>query len=68
MRTGRRLCRVIVADPDPDGLTPRSVITYRDIHRARLQARTIAEFGGRAEIHTPDEHGLYSCLEVHEPG
>jgi hypothetical protein len=61
------MCRVVVEGLDPQGRPWRSVITYADLQRARLQARTIAEFGRRAELHRADDAGAYSCLEVHEP-
>jgi hypothetical protein len=58
---------VISEELDREGMPRRSVISFADLQRARLQARMIAESGRRAEIHYVDNDGSYSSLEVHEP-
>jgi hypothetical protein len=58
---------VISEELDREGMPRRSVISFADLARARLQARMIAESGRRAEIHYADNDGSYSFLEAHEP-
>ena len=67
MRTGLQPYRVISEELDGEGMPRRSVISFADLQRARLQARMIAESGRRAEIHYAENDGSYCYLEVHEP-